>query len=246
MTDPKALLAIRRFRVVELKWESADTFTLVLTPEQAAEMGSFKAGQWVYLHILDKDGTSKGRAAFSMASAPEESAEKVEFGIKVAGGFTKAMADAMPDDVVGVQGPFGVFVLPETTDRLTVFAGGVGVTPFRSMIRSAWLRKMPKEIVLFYSNRFVDDAAYLDELEKIAKEYPSLRLVFTLTGDDTPAVWKGEVGRVNEEMVKKYITDFSTGDFLMCGPVGFMETIRTILTAQGVDVKKRLRQELFG
>jgi ferredoxin-NADP reductase len=246
MSDPKAVLQIRPFRVQELKWETPDTFTLILVPADAQPMFAFKAGQWIYLHVLKADGTSAGRAAFSVASAPQQSTDRFELGIKVHGNFTKATSQLIPEDMVGVQGPFGVFVLHEDVSPVVIFAGGIGISPFRSMIRKLWHDQSATDVYLFYSNREIEDVAYWEEFEQIAKSWPNFHPIYTLTTEDVPPAWTGEKGRLSSAMIKKYLPDLSRGEFLMCGPLGFMDTVRQILEAEGVDTKTRLRKELFG
>lgn len=242
-TNP--LLVIRRFHVVELKWETLNIFTLVLAPEEGESMVSFLPGQWVYLHLLNPDGTTWARAAFSVASAPEESGEKLELCIKIYGEFTKRASKLAPLDVVGIQGPFGVFTLHEDVSPLVIFAAGVGITPFRSMIRSLAVRRSSSDVILFYTNRTIEETAHFEELTRLAKEWPALHPVFTLTGT-APRNWEGETGRINAPMVKNYVKDFERGEFLACGPVTFMDGVKAILEAEGVDTKKRFRKELFG
>ena len=91
----------------------------------------FLAGQWVYWHLLNQDGSSWGRAAFSVSSAPGEFDEEFQLGVKVQG-FHQKGGQLQPGDVIGIQGPFGVFTLPKQADHLVFFAGGIGVTPFRA------------------------------------------------------------------------------------------------------------------
>jgi ferredoxin-NADP reductase len=245
-SDPKAALVIRPFRVRELKWETPDVYTLVLVPADNQPMFPFIAGQWVYLHLLKADGTSAGRAAFSVASAVQESKESFELGIKISGDFTKAASKLIPEDVVGVQGPFGVFTLREHASPLVIFAGGIGISPFRSMIRTLWHDRASTDVYLFYSSREIEDVAYWEELEQIAKTWPNFHPVFTLTTEDVPPAWKGEKGRISIDMIKKYLPDLSRGEFLTCGPTGFMDAVKAMLEAEGVDTKARLRKELFG
>ncbi|MSR85078.1 FAD-dependent oxidoreductase [Candidatus Uhrbacteria bacterium] len=243
MTTP-AVLEKQSFLVREIKWETPSTFTLVLAPESGA-MFSFAAGQWVYLYLLNEDGSSWARAAFSIASAPEEAQKQFELGIKIYGDFTKRASKLMPDDHVQIQGPFGVFTLHENISPLVMFAGGIGVTPFRSQIRSLWKRRSATQVYLFYSNKIVEETAYFEELQAMAKEWPALHVIFLLTSE-APAKWPGETGRLNLEIIKRHVPSLDQGEFLMCGPPGFMDSIKAILDTQGVDTKKRLRKELFG
>lgn len=252
MTEPlvqtkttPAVLQMRPFEIEEIKWESSHTFTLVLIPEAGQEMISFKAGQWVYLHVLNEDGSSWARAAFSVATAPSESEQKLELGVKIYGDFTKRASDLVPGDRVCLQGPFGVFTIHEGVSPLVIFAGGIGITPFRSMIRELAAKKSETQVILFYSNKRVEDIAYFDEFNRLAEEWPAFHPIYNLT-EHAPSKWRWEIGRLDRDMVKRHFSEFEHGEFLMCGPPPFMETVEKILLIEGVEVKKRLRKELFG
>ncbi|MBM3204693.1 FAD-dependent oxidoreductase [Candidatus Uhrbacteria bacterium] len=240
-----AVLQMRPFTVEELKWETPNTFTLVLVPEAGVEMIQFKPGQWVYMHLLNQDGSSWARAAFSIATSPEESTQKLELGVKIYGDYTKRASHLIPGDRVMLQGPFGVFTLHEGVTPLVMFAGGIGITPFRGMIRALAQQKSSTQVILFYSNKRVEDIAYFDDLRRIDEAWPGLTLVHTLT-EHAPSGWDGEIGRLDGAMLKRHYADFDRGEFLMCGPPEFMKVIEGLLAAEGVDTKKRLRKELFG
>ena len=239
------VLKIRPFRVNEIVWETATTFTLLLAPVDPADMIAFKPGQWVYLHLSNADGTPWARAAYSIASAPEESAKVIKLGIKVHGDFTKKAAQLMPDDVIGIQGPFGVYVLPEGDTHLVMFAGGIGITPLLCMIRSLALQGKTRPVTLFYSNAVVEDVAYFEELDSLAKRAPWFKPVFILTRG-APNPWPGESRRLDGAMLDRYVPQLDDATFFMCGPKSFMDSVKLMLEERGVDTRTRLKQELFG
>jgi ferredoxin-NADP reductase len=239
------VLKIRPFRVNELVWETVNTFTLVLKPVDAADMITFKPGQWVYLHLSNPDGSPWARAAYSIASAPEESGDAIKLGIKVHGDFTKKAAQLMPDDVIGIQGPFGVYVLPENDAPLVMFAGGIGVTPLLCMIRSLVSRGIERPVTLFYSNALVEEIAYFEELDSLAKRAPWFKPVFILTRG-APNPWPGESRRLDGAMLDAHVPNLDGAQFLMCGPKEFMDSVKLMLEERGVDTRSRLKQELFG
>lgn len=239
------VLVIRPFRVQELKWETADSYTVDIMPVDPSDAISFVPGQWVYLHLLNQDGTTWARAAYSVANAPSDGMP-LELGIKLKGDFTRRASKLMPEDRVSVQGPFGVFVLPKNEGPLVIFAAGIGITPFRSMLRELISQKQERNVVLFYSNKSVEDAPYLEELLDLQKQYSWFKPVFNLT-QAVPEQGTWEKGRLDAGMIEKYLpSDTPETTYMMCGPVGFMDTIKQTLTAKGIDVKKRLKQELFG
>ena len=239
------VLKNRPFRVKELVWETATTFTLVLEPVDPADMFTFKPGQWVYLHLSNSDGTPWARAAYSIASAPEDSKDMIKLGIKVHGDFTKKAAQLMPDDVIGIQGPFGVYVLPEGDTPLVMFAGGIGITPLLCMIRSLVAQGSTRPVTLFYSNALVEDVAYFEEIEGLAKTHAWLKPVFILTRG-SPNPWPGESRRLDGAMLDAHVPTLDGITFFMCGPKAFMDTVKLILEERGVDTRTRLKQELFG
>ena len=239
------VLQVNRYIVEELIWESVNVFTLKLSAEQGSPL-TFTAGQWVYLHLLGQDGTSWGRAAFSLASAPSESKERLQLAVKIEKDFTKKAGQLQPGDVVGIQGPFGVFTLPEQTSKLVMFAGGIGIAPFRSMIREVLARQLPIEMVLFYSNRFIEESVFFEELDDFAVQSPKFKAVCTLTGGDLSSDWKGESGRFDQAMFDKHCSDSPNTVYLMCGPEAFMEQVKAVLSGKGIDIKTRLKKELFG
>src|SRR5688572_10673164 len=238
------VLIVRRFRIQEVKWETAETYTLVLAPEDPSDMVAFKPGQWVYLHLFNQDGTPWAKAAYSISLAPEECSERLEMGIKLAGDFTKRASKVMPDDVVGIQGPFGVFVLPRTESPLVMFAGGIGVTPLRSMIRSIIATGGSRPVTLFYSNKYVEESPYLEEFLALATKAPWFRFIPSLT-QQTPSDWKGERGRIDLPMTQRHSAIDKNATYLMCGPRSFMDAIKGFLLEAGMD-KKQIKEELFG
>lgn len=243
MTNVPEVLRMRQFRVQEIVWETPEIFTLRLVPCEGEVALPFKAGQWVYLHLLNEDGTS-WKAAFSMATAPSDQGA-LELGIKIEGDFTKRASQLSLDAIVALQGPFGVFVLPPTADTPLVFmAGGIGITPLRSMMRELANQGSSTPIHLVYSNRYAEESAYLEEFEDLRHRYPAMKLLATLTGEHPPG-WKGHTGRVDATMLAPLLAETAANaHFFLCGPNPFMDTIREILEAEGVD-KKRIHQERF-
>ena len=236
---------LRPFRVITNLSLATDTYALILEPADNELLFPFVAGQWVMVHLLNDDGTPWGKAAFSLANAPSEADGKLELAIKVYGDFTKRAQGLKPGDIVKIQGPYGVFTLRPGTDPLILFSAGIGVTPFRSMIREILATGDTRPVTLFYTNRTRQATAYETELRELAASHPSFKNVFILTGADVPSDWDGERGRLNEEMLVRHVGTFDGKEYAMCGPRGFMDMIKEALAKHGVDVKVKVRKELF-
>ncbi|MBI4139217.1 hypothetical protein HY479_03650 [Candidatus Uhrbacteria bacterium] len=238
-----ALLPVRQFRVIENRVEAKETFTLVLEPADDEPMFAFEAGQFVMAHLPSDDGKTKAKA-YSIATAPCESSERFELGIKREGEFTSNLKNLRAGDSVGVQGPYGRFVLKKDAAPLVLFAGGIGITPLRSMLREALFTGMTCDIRLFISDRDDVCMAYESELRELAKKYPNFHPIFLFTRNapnDRPC----EACRLTPEIVRREIPDLRGAQFYMCGPKPFMQCVKEILEGLGVDTKSRLKQELF-
>jgi ferredoxin-NADP reductase len=91
-------------------------------------------------------------------------------------------------------------------------AGGIGITPFRSIIRQAGHDKSPHHLYLFYSNRRPEDAAFLDLLSEAANRNPNFHLIATMTEmDKSHREWKGETGYINKVMLTKHLPNLTSG-----------------------------------
>ncbi len=148
-------------------------------------------------------------------------------------------------DEVGIQGPYGAFILKTDADRIVFFAAGVGVTPFRSMIREALFTNLTAELVLFYSERTRAAIAYEQEFRDLAAAHPNFKPIFILTREVSDN-WDGESKRMDGAMIQKYLPDLSRGRYCMCGPDEYMTAIKTFLTDASVDTKTKLQRESFG
>lgn len=238
-----AMQPIRKFKIVSNKCPTNELCRIWLAPADGEGMFSFKAGQFVMVHELDGAGNSVYVRSYSIASAPVESRDGLELGIKSQGKLSSMLFNSKPGELYGVQGPYGMFSAPDD-DRIVFFSGGVGITPFRSIVREELLKNTTKKIILFYSGRTLDDLIYHQEFLQLAKGNPNFIYVPILTRE-TPEGWKWESGRMTKEIIKKYVKDFSGTGFLMCGPVPMMDSIKEILDAEGVDTKAKLRAERY-
>src|SRR5262245_14197354 len=171
---------------------------------------TFKAGQYVSFGQIDppERGAKGNTRTFSIASAPEEADVMITTRMRDSA-FKSCLKTMKFGATVTMEGPFGDLVLPGDANRPAVLlAGGIGVTPFRSVVVSAARAKLPHRLFLFYSNRRRDDAAFLDELEKLQEVNPNYKMIATMT-EMGKAVrsWRGASGRIGKEMILRYVPD---------------------------------------
>jgi ferredoxin-NADP reductase len=118
-------------------------------------------------------------------------------------------------------------------------AGGIGITPIRSILKQAAQDRLPHKLYLFYSNREVDDAAFLEEFEGMSMQNPNFLLISTLTGHRTLA-WPYEKGHIDREMLMRYLLGLKGPVYYIAGPSGMVSAMTDLLHSSGVgddDVK---------
>jgi len=145
----------------------------------------FKAGQYINLTLSGSQpqfGPSDGMThTFSIVSSPSD--EEILVTTRMRGTVFKQALSSLPvGSGVRIEGPIGSFSLHNNTSRPAVFlAGGIGIAPFLSMLSYATQEKLHHPIILFYANRYLEDAAFIDALWKLERANPRFRFVPTLT-----------------------------------------------------------------
>ena len=165
----------------------------------------FTAGQYVNLILPNPPHTDAGgsRRTFSIASPPHETAD-LRVATRMTGSAMKrSLAEVGLGTPVEILGPAGSFTLhPDGSVPAVFIAGGIGITPFRSMVHDAVRRRLPHRITLIYSNRNPEGAAFHAEIAQLVKTWPSLAYVPTMTKADTSGqAWSGE---------RRYVTSIAT------------------------------------
>lgn len=209
---------------------------------------TFKAGQFVDMTLLNPSETDGegNRRAFSIASAPDE--DMLLVATRMRDTAFKRVLGTMPiGSQVRVEGPFGNLVLHNDQARAGVFlAGGIGITPFRSMMLRATKELLPHRLFLFYSNRKPEDAPFLQELEALQLQNRSYIFVPTMTDmSRSDCSWQGETGRINQTMLAKHLKSASP-IYYMAGPPRMVKGLHTLLTETGVDDDDIRAEEFAG
>lgn len=204
----------------------------------------FTPGQYATINFPDYRHL-RGERSFSIASSATRHRE-LEFGIRVGGSYTKRLTTLQPGDRVHVRGPFGQFTMDPTYDRSVVLiAGGIGVTPFMSMIRTAAEANWSTEIRLIYAVRSLTDAAYHEELTTIAAKYPNLKVTYVVADQRVPEHSSYVAGRFTSDVLAAAVEQNPWGrTYYVCGPAGFMTAVNRMLKQSGVQ-PAAVRRERF-
>jgi ferredoxin-NADP reductase len=205
-------------------------YDFVFTSDQKM---NFKPGQYLEWTLGHRPSDTRGnRRYFTIASSPTE--PEVRLGVKFyekPSSFKKALLGLPTGKNILAGQLSGDFTLPKDTNKKLAFiAGGIGITPFRSMIKYAIDKNEPRDITLFYSNKTADEIMYKDIFDEASKKI-ALKTVYTIT-DTTkiPPQWAGQQGHVTPEMIKNKVPDFQERIFYISGPhtmtTAFRQTLR--------------------
>lgn len=245
MTVISPFLISRPYRVIRRCDLAHEIIELRLAPT-GTPIPAPRAGQWAYLELANPDGTPWARAAYSIANAASDVFETgiIEFGIKREGDFTERVFALKEGDTVSLQGPFGAFTFDQNASRSIFFAGGIGITPLRSMIYEALKRDIGGEIFLLYSCKSQGDMAYLEEFVALDKRSDRFRFLPICTREEEGSSWGGMRGHVTSDILDREVPSFADAMCYLCGPLNFMDAMREMLEAKGVP-KEKIRMERF-
>lgn len=210
---------------------------------------SFRAGQSLLLGLIDPPETDSAgdRRTFTIASAPHEPELMVATRMRDTA-FKRVLKSLPPDSPLTINGPSGTMVLEEDASRPVVFlAGGIGITPFRSMILHAAHERLPHDMLLLYGNRRPEDAAFLAELQEIEHRHGNFRLVAVMSEPEKSSqVWNGETGRVNRALIERHVPEPQAAIYYFAGPPPMTFAMHAMLEEMGVGETSMRYEEFYG
>lgn len=207
----------------------------------------WKPGQYLYYTVKLSDKDPRGNVRhFTIASSPSEGI--IQLTTKISDSLYKQTLNKLEigSEIEGA-GPRGDFVLPEPDsgqDGPNVFlAGGIGITPFRSMAKFATDKKLSIPIHLVYSASTPEELIFKEEFNNWAKENPNLTLSYTITKpNESKTPWSGLTGRINSEMIKNQLEighwSLNIPTWWVCGPPAFTEAMQGELQKLNIATEK--------
>lgn len=185
----------------------------------------YDPGQYMYVTIMV--GNEKQTKHFTISSSPTE-ADSIEFTKRITDHeFSKALDQLRIGDWAYLKAPEGKFTFKGEYPKVAMIAGGIGITPFRSIIKYCTDRSIESQITLLYGNRSEESITFGEDLVMLAGEDHNLKIVHILA--EPSENWKGRRGFVDLQMIKEETPDYSERVFYVCGPPGLVTSILNIL-----------------
>ncbi len=202
------------------------------------------SGQYMEWMLPHKHTDDRGnRRFFSIASSPTENnvALLARF-YEESSSYKKSLYNLEPGEKIIVSELSGDFILSLKDKNPIVFiAGGVGIAPFRSMIRYIIDKRLNVDITILYSNKRYDDILFKD-LFKEAKNY-GVKTIYIIT-DDIPSNWNGETGYITNNMIKSEVPNYLISNFYISGPQLMVDNMNHLLLDMGVK-RKNIKEDFF-
>ena len=158
--------------------------------------------------------------------------------------FKKTLTKSAPDTIVNISPPLGRFTLNEENSvPLIMFAGGIGITPFHSMIRYAAKKNLLESITLLYSNTKANDVPFKEEFDAIVATHPRIKVHHTITGDES---WEGRRGRIDEDMIRDIVKNLNECEYYVCGPQVLVTALVDVLKKMNIREEKIKFEQFTG
>ncbi len=223
------------YTVTEVKKENDELWSLYFTGKPK----EYKPGQFMILQLI-RGGQRDAPHPFTISSSP--TSKNLSVSIKELGDFTQTIKDTKTGDLAMIDAPYGVFsILNHPASNYIFAAGGIGITPFMSMLRYLHDSKLEKRITLFWGNQSEGNLAFQSELEDIMHDNPALQIVLVMSNQKD---WPGEKGYIDAGLMKKYHPFDGDTHFFLCGPPPMTRAVLKSLLGDGIP-KDRIHFEVF-
>ena len=231
----------RPYRVIDVKAETTNTWTLAVQPEGHAGL-RFHPGQFAWLTLRASPFALKEHP-FSISSSAERP-QRLEFTIKDRGDFTHTVSTITPGEIAWLDGPYGAFSIDRyvMAAGFVFIAGGVGIAPIMSMLRTLADRQDPRPLLLVYANNQKEGIMFEEALEAL-KSRLTLRVVHLLLLP--PSDWQGECGLITQELLEKNLPENRQQlEYFLCGPKPMTQCTEAALHALRIPLRQ-VHSELF-
>lgn len=237
-----------KLKLTDKKEEASATKSFFFEPEEKVE---WLPGQYFYItlpKLIHEDPKGDARHLTNSASPTEGSIVRITTRLRKESGFKQTL-DSLPiGSVVEGKGPNGIFCIDEKSLGNHIFlAGGIGITPFRSIIKYALDKNLGINMSLVYSNSLPEEITFREDMEKWTKNHQNFKLYTTISKpDESSQKWEGATGRIDENLINKLFgkDDIQKSTFWLSGPPVFVSAMEDLLSKIRVPLDN-IRTEKF-
>ncbi len=223
-----------KFKVKSISQNTHDTFTITVKGNK-----EFKAGQFCFLRL--NKNKLHARHPFTISSAP---GDDFAFTIKLAGRFTQTAKELKIGDEIFIDGPFGNF-MPKPNHNLVFIAGGVGITPFMSILRDRIKNDVNQNITLIYGSRTEADIIFKKEIDAIDKPWFKKVYLLSLVDGEVTLPTDCEKGFICKDVLDRHVLDVKNSLYYICGPEIMKDNAKNLLKSEGVSAGQVFVEDFF-
>lgn len=216
-----------KLELIEKREESADVFSFIFKPRIPV---SWQAGQYVLYKIPHNNPDDRGDTRiFTISSPPYQKNLMLttRYAFKESSSFKKALFAKQIGDVVEASTVRGKFIVEDINQKFVFIAGGIGITPFYSILLDLEKQNKIKDIILIYSNKKKENIVFRDTLERLAKQFPGLRIIYIFSPR-----------HCDKELIQETVPDIQERIFYLSGPVRLVKSVEEVLRQLSVDKNK--------
>lgn len=217
----------KTYNVISTKQETKDVVTLFISCEDGDP--SYVSGQFITIYLPEL-GTPEGKA-YSISSAP---GEHMSVTVRSYGDFSRRLCALVTGDTFLASAPSGFFYSESDTSELVMLAGGIGITPFRSMIVDSIRKNNTRKMHLFYGNKTISDIVFDTEFNALVSEHDFVNVKHFITREEKKSD-KITKGRMSAEIVVSALENISETEFIICGSIPFVRDMWRGLKAEGIN-----------
>ncbi len=227
-----------------------DTFTFTFYFKRTGEERNFIPGQYYEMKLAIKNPDERGDSrVFTISSSPTDK-EFITITTRIIqSSFKMALNNLREGEVVQFNGPWDDLNFDEKDESPHVFlAGGIGITPYHSIVNYCIDKNIKTPMILFVSWKTKEEMIFDDFFRNANNHLEDFAYVPTLTEEEglTSGNWDGEQGRINEEMLRKYISEISISKYFISGPPAMIKALRETVEGMNVPKEKIIAEEFEG
>ena len=217
--------------------------------KRTSESPEFTPGQYfeIKLDIIDADERGDSRV-FTISSSPTDSEFYTITTRIIQSSFKLRLAELKEGDMVQFDGPWNDLNFDEKDTSPHVFlAGGIGITPYHSIVKYAMEKNLSTQMILFVSWKNSEEMIFDDFFRNANNHMDNFSYVPTLTVEQlNHSEWDGETGRITGEMLKKYIEEINISKYYFAGPPAMVSAMKETVKGMGVPNEKIIFEEFEG